>query len=90
MTDLRDMLERLLGHGNLTEAEAGELLVALTETAVAPAMGGALLAALRSKARIARNQLVRAPARAVIPPIISPSNVVVNRRWSRVPSMATP
>ena len=49
MTDLRDMLERLLGRGNLTEAEAGELLVALTDTAVAPAMGGALLAALRSK-----------------------------------------
>jgi anthranilate phosphoribosyltransferase len=49
MIDLRATLERLLGRGDLTEAEAGELLVALTDTGVAPAMGGALLAALRSK-----------------------------------------
>ena len=37
MIDLRDTLERLLGRGDLTEAEAGELLVALTDAAVAPA-----------------------------------------------------
>jgi anthranilate phosphoribosyltransferase len=49
MLDLRHALERLLEHGDLTEAEAGELLVALTDAAVAPAMGGALLAALRAK-----------------------------------------
>jgi anthranilate phosphoribosyltransferase len=47
--DLRETLERLLSLGHLTEAEAGELLVALTDSGVAPAMGGALLAALRSK-----------------------------------------
>ena len=49
MLDLRVTLERLLDRGDLTEAEAGELLVALTDAAIAPAMGGALLAALRSK-----------------------------------------
>ena len=49
MIDLRDTLERLLQRRDLQEAEAGELLVALTDAAVAPAMSGALLAALRSK-----------------------------------------
>ncbi|MFT3906579.1 MAG: anthranilate phosphoribosyltransferase [Steroidobacteraceae bacterium] len=42
-------LERLLEGQNLTEAEAHELLLALTAPALAPAMGGALLAALRAK-----------------------------------------
>ncbi|NJD31427.1 MAG: anthranilate phosphoribosyltransferase [Gammaproteobacteria bacterium] len=49
MAELRDILERLLQRRDLTEAESGELLVALTSAAVAPAMAGALLAALRSK-----------------------------------------
>lgn len=49
MMELREILERLLRRGDLQEAEAGELLVALTDPAVAPAMSGALLAALRSK-----------------------------------------
>jgi anthranilate phosphoribosyltransferase len=49
MADLRDILERLLQRCDLGEAEAGELLIALTESTVAPAMAGALLAALRSK-----------------------------------------
>ncbi len=49
MAELRDILERLLQRHDLTEAESGELLVALTGAAVAPAMAGALLAALRSK-----------------------------------------
>jgi anthranilate phosphoribosyltransferase len=47
--DLRDTLERLLERQDLAEAEAAGLLVALTDSALAPAMGGALLAALRSK-----------------------------------------
>jgi anthranilate phosphoribosyltransferase len=47
--DLRDVLERLLNGRDLAEAEAGELLVALTDPAMAPALGGALLAALRAK-----------------------------------------
>jgi anthranilate phosphoribosyltransferase len=49
MIELREVLERLLQRSDLQEAEAGELLVALTDPAVAPAMAGALLAALRSK-----------------------------------------
>jgi anthranilate phosphoribosyltransferase len=49
MIELREILERLLQRRDLQEAEAGELLVALTDAAVAPAMSGALLAALRSK-----------------------------------------
>lgn len=49
MIDHREALERLLGHRDLSEAEAGELLVSLTDASVAPAMAGALLAALRSK-----------------------------------------
>jgi len=49
MAELRDILERLLQRRDLAEAEAGELLVALTDSSVAPAMAGALLAALRSK-----------------------------------------
>jgi len=49
MIELREILERLLQRRDLEEPEAGELLVALTDPAVAPAMSGALLAALRSK-----------------------------------------
>jgi len=49
MIEMRDILERLLQRRDLTEAESGELLVALTDSSVAPAMSGALLAALRSK-----------------------------------------
>src|SRR5512145_3522456 len=49
MIELREILERLLQRLDLHEAEAGDLLVALTDPAMAPAMSGALLAALRSK-----------------------------------------
>jgi anthranilate phosphoribosyltransferase len=49
MSELRDILERLLQRRDLAEPEAAELLVALTDPAVAPAMSGALLAALRAK-----------------------------------------
>jgi anthranilate phosphoribosyltransferase len=49
MSALRNTLEQLLEHRNLSEAEASQLLLALTDDAVAPAMAGALLAALRSK-----------------------------------------
>ena len=49
MIELREVLERLLQRRDLSENEAGQLLVALTDAAVAPAMSGALLAALRSK-----------------------------------------
>ncbi|MBL8272135.1 anthranilate phosphoribosyltransferase [Steroidobacter sp.] len=46
---MRQTLDRLLDRDNLSEQEAAELLVALTDPALAPAMGGAILAALRSK-----------------------------------------
>ena len=49
MIDLREVLERLLQGRDLPEAEAGALLVALTDAATPPAMAGALLAALRVK-----------------------------------------
>jgi anthranilate phosphoribosyltransferase len=49
MIELREVLERLLQGRDLPEAAAAELLVALTDAAVAPAMSGALLAALRAK-----------------------------------------
>jgi anthranilate phosphoribosyltransferase len=42
-------LERLLEHRHLTESEADELLVALTDPELAPALAGAILVALRSK-----------------------------------------
>jgi anthranilate phosphoribosyltransferase len=48
-TWLRAILERLLERENLTQAEAGELLGALTAADLAPALAGALLAALRAK-----------------------------------------
>jgi len=47
--DLRAVLERLLEGAHLSESEAAELLSALTDASLAPAMAGALLAALRAK-----------------------------------------
>jgi anthranilate phosphoribosyltransferase len=46
---LRETLETLLERGDLSEQEAFELLVALTDQDMAPPMAGALLAALRAK-----------------------------------------
>lgn len=46
---LRATLETLLDGRHLTESQAGELLVALTDPELPAAMAGALLAALRSK-----------------------------------------
>ena len=48
-TPLRSMLDTLLDGADLSEPDAEALLVALTDTTLAPAMAGALLAALRSK-----------------------------------------
>lgn len=49
MATLRETLEQLLERQNLSEEQASELLVALTDATLAPAMGGALLASLRAK-----------------------------------------
>src|SRR5688572_2361555 len=46
---MRETLEQLLDRKNLSEQQASELLVALTDPTLSPAMGGALLAGLRSK-----------------------------------------
>ncbi len=46
---MRQTLERLLDRNHLSEQEASELLIALTDPTLAPAMGGAVLAALRAK-----------------------------------------
>lgn len=46
---LRPLLERLLDRQNLSEHEAGSILVALAEPSTPTALGGALLAALRAK-----------------------------------------
>jgi anthranilate phosphoribosyltransferase len=47
--NLRETLERIVDRRDLAEAEAAELLNDLTDPTLAPAMGGALLAALRMK-----------------------------------------
>ena len=49
MSALRETLEQLLDRRNLSEAQAAELLVALTDPTLSPALGGALLAGLRAK-----------------------------------------
>jgi anthranilate phosphoribosyltransferase len=49
MSELRQVLEQLLDRRNLSEAQAADLLVALTDPTLAPALGGALLAGLRAK-----------------------------------------
>lgn len=46
---LRAVLERLVSGEGLTEAEAFDLMVTLTDTSVPPAQAGGLLAALRTK-----------------------------------------
>lgn len=49
MTQLRQTLDRLLDRQDLSQVEASDLLVALTNVEIAPAMSGAILAALRAK-----------------------------------------
>jgi anthranilate phosphoribosyltransferase len=46
---LRDTLEKLVQHQDLTTSEAAALMLALTDPELPPAMAGAMLAALRSK-----------------------------------------
>ncbi len=53
MPPSRDTLERLLNRRNLDEAESEELLLQLTDPTAAPAMAGAILAALRTKGVVA-------------------------------------
>lgn len=53
MSALRDMLEQLLERRDLYESQAEALLTRLTSPEEAPAMAGAILAALRSKGVVA-------------------------------------
>lgn len=53
MSPLRDTLESLLERHDLSEPQAEELLIRLTNPEEAPAMTGAILAALRSKGVVA-------------------------------------
>lgn len=49
MTSLRDTLDQLLNGKSLTETQASDLLLALTDPAMEPAVAGGFLAALRAK-----------------------------------------
>lgn len=53
MSSLRELLEQTLNRKHLTEEQADELLTQLTNPEVAPAMAGAVLAALRTKGVVA-------------------------------------
>jgi anthranilate phosphoribosyltransferase len=53
MPPSRDILEKLLNRRNLAESEAEDLLLQLTDPTGAPAMAGAILAALRAKGVVA-------------------------------------
>jgi anthranilate phosphoribosyltransferase len=74
MAEMRDTLERLLNRQDLAESEAADLLVALTDASMTPAMGGALLAALRAKGLTAdevrgfASAMRRLARRPVLPP----------------------
>ena len=63
MQPLRELLERLLQRRDLSETDAEALLTHLTNPDAAPALAGAVLAALRSKGVIADE--VRGFARAM-------------------------
>jgi anthranilate phosphoribosyltransferase len=75
----RDTLESLLEARDLAESEATELVIALTDPAMPPAMAGALLAALRAKGLTAdevrgfatgMRQLARRPTLPAGPPAV--------------------
>ncbi|HSN72393.1 MAG TPA: anthranilate phosphoribosyltransferase [Steroidobacteraceae bacterium] len=80
MSAHRELLERLLGGGHLDEDEAADLLRLLTDPALPPAVGGALLAALRAKG--IRAEEVRGFAKAMRAlarrPVISPGAPLVD------------
>ena len=80
MTQLKETLEQLLQRRNLSETQASELMLALAEGSIAPAMGGALLAALRTKGETADE--VRGFAKSMRKlarrPILSPGSPIVD------------
>lgn len=80
MSTLRDTLESLLARRDLSQEQASELLMALADVTTAPAMSGALLAALRAKGVTAAElrgfaTSMRAMARR---PVIEPGSPLVD------------
>ena len=82
MSGAREMLEQLLEGVDLTQAQAEELLELLTDGATAPALIGAVLAALRAKGAVANEvrgfaeamrRLARKPA---LPPDLRAIDIV--------------
>ncbi len=63
MHSARELLAQLLERRHLSEAQAQELLAQLTDTALPPALAGAILAALAAKGVVA--QEARGFARAM-------------------------
>jgi anthranilate phosphoribosyltransferase len=78
----REMLDRLLDGVNLSEAQAAQLLSALTDADLSPALAGALLAALRAKHVTAAElrgfaQRMRSLARRpILPPLTDAVDIV--------------
>jgi anthranilate phosphoribosyltransferase len=74
MPPLREILERLLQRRDLSEGEAEALLIHLTNPDTAPALAGAVLAALRSKGAVADEVrgFVRTMRRLALRPQIAP------------------
>ena len=77
---LRTTLEHLLERRHLSEAQADDLLVALTDPDVAPALAGALLAALRCNGITADEVrgFARAMRRLARKPSLSPGTALVD------------
>ena len=82
MADARELLQRLIERRDLSASQAGELLAHLTDPKLAPAMGGALLAALTAKGVVAEElrglalamrRLARRPA---LPPGVRAIDIV--------------
>ncbi|HVY24301.1 MAG TPA: anthranilate phosphoribosyltransferase [Steroidobacteraceae bacterium] len=80
MAELRKTLDHLLEHRNLSEADASQLLLELTNENLAPAMAGALLAALRSKGLTADELrgFAKAMRKLAKHPVISPGAPLVD------------
>ena len=80
MKILRDMLETLLERRHLSEQQASDLLHALTDTSLPPALGGALLAALRTKGVTADEMrgLAKSMRELARRPILSPGSPLVD------------
>jgi anthranilate phosphoribosyltransferase len=82
MNSPRQVLEHLLEHRDLSEAEAADLLSTLTLPELAPAMAGALLAALRAKGVTAdevrgfAGAMRRLARKLVLPPTSDAGNAI--------------